>query len=615
MKNIYDDSNERLNMEDISSGKEDNAEPAQPFTAPRNAPSFEKRKAPSQAQGQQGTFNPQLQLTKEQVAALLSQLIGSEQIPAEQPKPTQPAPKAPASASGNDSGKRILYQSPDFDDAGKSQEPAELPTARFDEQMKRSFYDDDELFDSEEARKSGLRAASGFYSGDSKIKTTELGKSFSVDEIEYDNNDLPQIKPMRVTDTPMSKAPQTKSGYTVEEEDIVEEIEIGSLKPASRPDTSKKAEPRSDTFKKAEPERTFVPSIEIEDIEEVSSSEMEKPKKKLPVSEIVRRVVLGISLVAIVLASAVLVHEYFLHKQNQEVENDVKNLIVDVAETTKVKKKDKDKSDKKLKETEKATEPQLTPEQQWAQIRAEYPNVIFPPNTQLKYAKLYAENQDFVGYLSAEGVNLSLPVVQTDNDEDYMTKNFYGKTTKYGCPFVTHVNNIQELDMNTVIFGHHMNDGTVFGALDAYKTIDGFKKAPVITFNTLYKDYQWKVIAAFITNAYEQEDNGYVFKYYFASLSTQERFAAYLNELAQRSLYDTGVDVLPTDKLLTLSTCSHEFNEARMVVVARLVRPGESTDVDVNKATVNSNPRYPQAYYTKKKQTNPYLNASKWEVE
>ena len=308
-----------------------------------------------------------------------------------------------------------------------------------------------------------------------------------------------------------------------------------------------------------------------------------------------------------------LIREYYLHRQNKNLEQEVQNLIVDVPETTKKKNKDKKETAAKADDAEETTVP-LTPEQQWAQIRSEYPNVVFPPNIQLKYAKLYATNQDFVGYLSADGVNLNLPVVQADDDEKYLTKNFYGQNTKYGCPFVTHVNNIVQFDVNTVIFGHHMNDGTVFGALDAYKTIEGFKKAPVISFNTLYADYKWKVIAAFITNAYEQEDNGYVFKYYFASLSEQERFAAYLNELAQRSLYDTGVDVLPTDKLLTLSTCSHEFNEARFVVVARLVRPGESADVDVSAAVVNNSPRYPQAYYTKKKLSNPYKDYPRWEV-
>ncbi|MBR2079534.1 MAG: class B sortase, partial [Clostridia bacterium] len=325
----------------------------------------------------------------------------------------------------------------------------------------------------------------------------------------------------------------------------------------------------------------------------------EKPKKKLPTSEIIRRVVLTVSLVAIVISSGMLINEWRLSKQNDNIMEEVSGLIIDENENDPA----KPEEDK-----------ELTPEQQWKKIKKEYPNVIFPEGMQVKYAKLYATNPEFVGYLSADGVNLNLPVVQSKDDRKYLEKNFYLQKTKYGCPFVTHLNNIDPLDQNTVIFGHHMNNGTIFGTLDAYKSIEGFKKAPVITFNTLYKDYKWKVIAAIVTNAYTKDDNGYIFRYYFTQLSTQENFSAYLSELSQRSLYDTGVDVLPTDKLLTLSTCSHEFTDARFVVIARLVRPGESADVDVSRATVNSNPRYPQAWYNKKGKTNPYKNAFQWEV-
>lgn len=592
MKNIYEDANSRSDMQNIGSGD------------------FEKENIGSasvnganNAASQGGVNPPQLQLTQEQIAALISQLVGAQPATVQpaQPEPQPAQPKEPASPL--DSGKRIVYQSPDFDDAGgDTKAPAELPAAKFDETTKLSFYDDDDIFDSEEVSRESLRSASKPSITASRVKTTNLGKSFSVDEIEYSNSDLPDIAPARV-----SQKKLTNEELAVTTEDDEEESVFSIPSSAAK---EKAAPPKVEAKQVVVTEkRAFVPSIEIEEIE-VGSTDV---KKKISTAELVRRIVLGVSLFAMVVAAGVLIHEYALHKQNQELEDDVKNLIVDVVETTKVKKKDQDKNkEKTTADPEATTAP--TPEQQWAEIRSEFPNVIFPPNIQLKYARLYATNQDFVGYLSADGANLNLPIVQTDNDEKYMTKNFYGQETKYGCPFVTHVNNINNLDTNTVIFGHHMNDGTVFGALDNYKTIEGFKKAPVITFNTIYKDYQWKVIAAFITNAHEAEDNGYVFKYYFASLSTQERFSAYLNELAQRSLYDTGVDVLPTDKLLTLSTCSHEFNEARMVVVARLVRPGESTNVDLEKATVNSNPRYPQAYYTKKKLNNPYANAARWEV-
>ena len=360
------------------------------------------------------------------------------------------------------------------------------------------------------------------------------------------------------------------------------------------------------------------PSLDVEDFEEELTTydeytqeqddidEDDGAKKSLPKSELIRRIVLGVSIAAIVISAGMLLNEWRLSRQNDDVMEEAEGLII-----TEVN-KDSNENDKDEDEDK-----NLTPEEQWAEIKKDYPNVLFPATIQLKYAKLYGENQDFVGYLSAEGVGLNLPVVQTDNDKTYLNKNFYGSTTKYGCPFVTHLNNISynHLDMNTVIFGHHMNNGTIFGALDKYKTLAGYKSAPVITFNTIYKDYQWKVIGAFITNGYAKGDNGYIFPYYFTNLSSTSKMSAYLSELAQRSLYDTGVDVLPTDKLLTLSTCAHEFEDARFVVVARLVRDGERTDVDTSRAVANSNPRYPQAYYDKKGKTNPFKNANRWKAD
>lgn len=420
---------------------------------------------------------------------------------------------------------------------------------------------------------------------------------------DFDLND-PQGQSTEVGATfAKSNHPNDNDSAEIYQEDI--ELEEVSLKDSSSPKVVYK------------PRITYEENVEVDEIDfdtfgysetgesqkaEKENTTQDNEKKPLSKGEIIRRVVLAVAIVAIVISAGMLLNEWRLAKQNDDIEDKASDLIIDDATTNK---------DDKAKEEEVP----LTPEQQWAKIKQEYPNVIFPSNIQLKYAKLYAENTDFVGYLTAKGVGLNLPVVQTDNDEKYLKKNFYGQSTKYGCPFVTHLNSIDPLDMNTVIFGHHMNNNTIFGTLDAYKKIDGFKKAPVITFNTLYKDYSWKVIAAFITNAYAKDDNGYLFQYYFTSLSSQERFSAYLNELSQRSLYDTGVDVLPTDKLLTLSTCSHEFTDARFVVVARLVRDGETTDVDTSKAVVNSSPRYPQAYYNAKKiKNNPYKNASQWQV-
>lgn len=331
---------------------------------------------------------------------------------------------------------------------------------------------------------------------------------------------------------------------------------------------------------------------EYEDDEALQDDAYEKER------HVGRSVVLVVSLLAILFALGVLLREYKLHLDNKRFEEGVSDLILQTAAASN--------------QNGVGNNLQLTEEQQWEQIRGEFPSVSFPNGMQVKYARLYAINQDFVGYLEAPGINMSLPVVQTTDDEIYLNKNFYGKSTKYGCPFVSFLNQVEPLDYNTLVFGHHMNDRTIFGALDHYKTLAGYKQSPVLSFNTLYHDYQWKVFAVFITNSVAEDDDGYIFPYYFTALSTDERKADYLNELKQRSLYDTGVDVQVSDQLLTLSTCSHEFDNARLVVVARMVRQGESPKVDTARASLNSSPRYPQVYYNKKKLSNPYANATRW---
>lgn len=485
--------------------------------------------------------------------------------PQMQPSQKEAASQPPVIATP-DSGTRVIYQSPDFD----SQEPAVYSPAVYPAApvMPRGSFTQEEVI----------------ISSAGSVKSPAAANRFDVDEMEMSVFEI----------NSMAHKYQAKAR---------------AYRNPDAADASLDVEEFEQAFDEDE--------IEAEaEVKEKNTKKKSKKKKKK--KDTARKTVLAISILAIIVSSGYLVNEWRMSNQNEQEAEEALDLIIDdniidVPDEPNVDEGEDDEGN-----TDKPQVQQMTAEEKWAEVRKEYPKVDFPSEMQLKYAKLYGTNKDFVGYLSAEGVGMDLPIVQGDDDETYLKKSFFGKNTKYGCPFVTHVNNIPVdkygLDMNTVIFGHHMKDGSVFGVLDEYKSIDGFKAAPVITFNTLYHDYQWKIIGAFLTNAYEKDDNGYVFKYYFTNLSTEERFSAYLNAVQERTLYYTGVDVLPTDKILTLSTCSYEFTDARFVVVARLVRHGESAEVDISKASENENPRYPQAYYDKKKKDNPYKDAYKWEV-
>ena len=155
----------------------------------------------------------------------------------------------------------------------------------------------------------------------------------------------------------------------------------------------------------------------------------------------------------------------------------------------------------------------------------------------------------------------------------------------------------------------------MFTNLREYAKPEGFLKAPIIEFNTLYANYQWKVYAVFITNGSSDGDNGYVFNYVFPNLLYVDKSVENIRICKPnqpKSFVLTGVDIQPTDRILTLSTCTYEFDNARLVVVARMLREGESVEIDPDSVAINSNPRYPQAWYDKKGISNPYKGAEQW---
>ena len=125
--------------------------------------------------------------------------------------------------------------------------------------------------------------------------------------------------------------------------------------------------------------------------------------------------------------------------------------------------------------------------------------------------------------------------------------------------------------------------------------------------STLYGDYTFKIYAVFISNSKTSDDNGQIFNYIFVNAGT-ERFNNYIDEVDKRKLYTTGVDINENDKILTLSTCCYDFNDARLVVVGRLLREGENPAIDASLVAENPNPKFPQVYYDIKRENNPYEN-------
>ncbi|MBR0535243.1 MAG: class B sortase [Clostridia bacterium] len=256
----------------------------------------------------------------------------------------------------------------------------------------------------------------------------------------------------------------------------------------------------------------------------------------------------------------------------------------------------------------------MTDEQKWEYLYKKYPdliNVKFPARILVDYALYYAQNPQTVGYIKIDGTKIDSPVVQADNNKYYLNHDFYGKATSYGAIYASYKNSFQPFDRNTLLYGHNMHDGSRFADLLNYKNLEYFKKHPIIQFDSLYEKNYWKICAVVITNGSTESDNGYFFDFTFNHCSDL-CYEEYIGELEKRKLYETGVDVLPTDRLLTLCTCTYEYDDARLLVIARMVRKGENPVVDTAFADYKSTPvKYPDSYYDNPN-SNPYKNDKKF---
>jgi len=209
------------------------------------------------------------------------------------------------------------------------------------------------------------------------------------------------------------------------------------------------------------------------------------------------------------------------------------------------------------------------------------------------------ENPDFKGWITIPGTKVDNPFYQTTDNEFYLTHNQKKQKSAYGALFLDYGNMLTETekDSNLVIYGHHMKNGSMFAGLTKYKTLSFYKANPTIEFSTLYGKDTYKIYAAFVLNASKDDDNGYIYNIFRKRFLDDTDFNLWKNEAMARSIINTGVDAQFGDEIITLVTCTYDFDNARFVVMARKTREGEDTAVDTSAAVTNPSPRYPKRWY------------------
>ncbi|MCD8026946.1 MAG: class B sortase [Clostridiales bacterium] len=223
---------------------------------------------------------------------------------------------------------------------------------------------------------------------------------------------------------------------------------------------------------------------------------------------------------------------------------------------------------------------------------------------EIDWDKLKAINEEIVGWIQINDTQIDYPVLwhQADSSTSqyYLTHNYKGNYDAYGSIFLDYRCTEGTNSKNIVIHGHHMNDGSMFGDLMNYGgttgNLDFYQESPTIEFDTPEGNADYKIISVFKTNTLSSQ--GEFFNYMVGNFNSDQDFMDYVYNVRIRSLINCPVDVNEDDELITLSTCSYEFTNFRTVIVARKVRDGESSKVNVSDASLNKNAVWPNVYYS-----------------
>ncbi len=218
----------------------------------------------------------------------------------------------------------------------------------------------------------------------------------------------------------------------------------------------------------------------------------------------------------------------------------------------------------------------------------------------LQFKELLETNGDVKGWITIPDTNIDYVVVQSSKEEPdyYLDKDINKEYSKAGTLYLDIRSSIEDQTKNYVIHGHNMvsTSEKMFHKLLDYKEMDFYKERPTFTFDTIYETGEWKIISVFITTGDASEED--FFDYRASSFESSSDFLNFVYQIRIRSVLNLDtVDLNENDQIITLSTCSYEVDNYRTVVVARKVRKGEASSVNVEQVSVNENALYPSSYY------------------
>ena len=176
-------------------------------------------------------------------------------------------------------------------------------------------------------------------------------------------------------------------------------------------------------------------------------------------------------------------------------------------------------------------------------------------------------NPEIVGWLYCADTPINYPVAYTDNNAYYLNHLYDGTRNHSGTLFVDCNCSPNFSDMNTVIYGHHMKSGAMFACLVEYEVQAYYEAHPVMYLLTPQHNYRLDIFSGYVAEAGSQR--------FFMGSGDEAEFEAYLEEIKAISDFNSCDGQSTQNRIVTLSTCTYDFHEARYILHAFLTEIGD----------------------------------------
>ena len=170
-------------------------------------------------------------------------------------------------------------------------------------------------------------------------------------------------------------------------------------------------------------------------------------------------------------------------------------------------------------------------------------------------------NAEAVGWLYCEGTPINYPVVQSADNSYYLKHLYNNQSNSSGAIFMDALNDPDMGDVNTVIYGHNMKNGTMFACLQNYSDPAYMREHPVMYYLTADRDYRIDIFACY--------PDGAVSEAYTINFDSAETYASCLRRSWSRSEASVNVPMTVDDNMITLVTCTG-YNSDRYVVQGKI---------------------------------------------